>query len=57
MAELQEQVLSDLKGAAMMMDQAMRRLHPSLALHKEIREVDNTLDSIMLSLEEGDYDL
>ena len=56
-AELQDEILSDLRGAAKMLDQAQRKLHPSLDLHKEIHEVDGNLDSIIMALEEGDYDL
>jgi hypothetical protein len=56
-SELHEQILSDLNGAAKMLDQALRRLHPSLDIHKDIHRVDDVLDSVILSLQEGDYDL
>ena len=56
-SELQEQILSDLTGAAKMLSQALQRLHPSLDLHKSIHDVDDALDSVIMSLQEGDYDL
>ena len=56
-SELQEQVLSDLTGAAKMLSQALQRLHPSLDLYKSIHDVDDALDSVIMSLQEGDYDL
>jgi hypothetical protein len=34
----------------------LRRLHPSLEIYRSIKEVDDLLDSVRLSLEEGDYD-
>ena len=56
-SELQEQVLSDVTGAAKMLSQALQRLHPSLDLYKSIHDVDDALDSVIMSLQEGDYDL
>lgn len=54
--EINQQVLSDLQGAAKMLSQALQRLHPSLEIHTDIRRVDDALDSVVLSLAEGDYD-
>ena len=54
--DLKSDVMNDLLGAAKMLDQALSRLHPSLELYKSIKEVDEALDSVRMSLEEGDYD-
>jgi hypothetical protein len=54
-AEIENPVFDDLKGAAKMLDQALSRLHPSLELYKDIKKVDEQLDCVRLSLEEGDY--
>ena len=57
MTELHEQLISDLTGAAKMLDQALQRVHPSLDIHKDIHRVDDALDSVLTALIEGDYDL
>lgn len=54
--DIKGEVSSDLAGAAKMLDQALRRLQPSLEIYKSIKEVDDLLDSVLLCLQKGDYD-
>lgn len=55
MDNLTKEILSDLKGAAKMMDQALNRVHASRNIWKEMKKVDEDIQLIIEGLEDGDY--
>lgn len=54
MTQLHKFVASDLRGAMKMTSQALERIHPSLDIYKELKKVDDELDSILMALEDGE---